>query len=55
VKDENAQRLFIACGYCAPNTLIPASILEAAVGEGSELCDEWALVHERFDKRGVSM
>ncbi|MBI5935658.1 MAG: tetratricopeptide repeat protein [Chloroflexi bacterium] len=40
VKDENAQKLFMACGYCAPNTPIPDSILEAALGEGSELFDE---------------
>ncbi len=40
VKNENAQKLFIACGYCAPNTPIPDSILEAVLGKGSEVCDE---------------
>jgi len=40
VTDETTQRLFIAAGYCAPNTLIPYSILEAALGDESEACDE---------------
>ncbi|WKZ38802.1 MAG: tetratricopeptide repeat protein [Anaerolineales bacterium] len=40
VQDGNARTLFIACGYCAPNTLIPFSILEAALGDEKDACDE---------------
>ena len=40
VTDETTQKLFIAMGYCAPNTLIPFQVLEAALGEQSNSCDE---------------
>ena len=40
VQDANTQNLFIACGYCAPNTPIPAAILQAALGEENDACDE---------------
>ncbi len=40
VKDETAQRLFLAAGYCAPNAEIPMQILEAALGDESGRCDE---------------
>ncbi|MBV6393472.1 MAG: Photosystem I assembly protein Ycf3 [Anaerolineales bacterium] len=40
VKDETAQRLFLAAGYCAPNAEIPVQILEAALGDESERCDD---------------
>jgi hypothetical protein len=40
VTGETAQKLFIACGYCAPNTPIPFSILEAALGDEKDACDE---------------
>lgn len=40
IKDENTKRLFITCGYCAPNTPIPDSILNAVLGEQADSCDE---------------
>jgi tetratricopeptide (TPR) repeat protein len=41
VKDPKTRRLFVASGYCAPNTPIPAQLLEAALDEQeAEVCDE---------------
>ncbi|MCB9112485.1 MAG: tetratricopeptide repeat protein [Anaerolineales bacterium] len=40
VKGETAQRLFITLGYCAPNTPIPQEILDAALGENADACDD---------------
>jgi tetratricopeptide (TPR) repeat protein len=33
VKEEKTQRLFIACAYCAPNTMLPEALLAAALGD----------------------
>ncbi|HMV30119.1 MAG TPA: tetratricopeptide repeat protein, partial [Anaerolineales bacterium] len=40
VKDETAQKLFTTLGYCAPNTPIPQAILDAALGDPTDACDE---------------
>ncbi|CAG0969031.1 partial Regulatory protein AfsR, partial [Anaerolineales bacterium] len=40
VQDPTTQQLFIRLGYCAPNTLIPYEVLETALGDNKEPCDE---------------
>jgi hypothetical protein len=41
VQDTKAQKLFIASGYCAPNTPIPTRMHELVLGEDEkEACDE---------------
>lgn len=40
VKNPTSQKLFIALGYCAPNTPIPYEIMEAALGDEKGACDE---------------
>ncbi|MBE0682933.1 MAG: tetratricopeptide repeat protein [Anaerolineales bacterium] len=40
VADAATQKLFILFGYCAPNTLVPAEILDAALGDAKDACDE---------------
>jgi len=34
------RKLFITLGYCAPNTPIPQAILDAALGDAADACDE---------------
>lgn len=40
VKNPTTQKLFICLGYCAPNTPLPYEILDAALGEEKDNCDE---------------
>jgi len=40
VTDETVRKLFITLGYCAPNTPIPQAILDAALGDAADACDE---------------
>ncbi|MFN8398810.1 MAG: toll/interleukin-1 receptor domain-containing protein [Anaerolineales bacterium] len=41
VKTPATQKLFISLGYCAPNTPIPYEILDFALGDEKEACDEY--------------
>jgi len=40
VTDERARRLFLVCGYCAPNQPVPYELLERASELEHEACDE---------------
>jgi DNA-binding SARP family transcriptional activator/tetratricopeptide (TPR) repeat protein len=40
ITDESARRLFLICGYCAPNQPIPCRLLERAAGLDGTGCDE---------------
>ena len=40
VTDQAARELFTMLGFCAPNTLIPQQVLQAALGEGQDALDE---------------
>lgn len=40
VAEENARRVFLVAGYCAPNKPIPCEVLERSVGLQPEVCDE---------------
>ncbi|MFN8433765.1 MAG: tetratricopeptide repeat protein [Anaerolineales bacterium] len=40
VKNESAKKLFIALGYCAPNTPIPYEIIDAALGDEKDTSDD---------------
>ena len=40
LKEPISQKLFIMLGFCAPNMPMPPHILEAALGDQADACDE---------------